>query len=205
MRAAIFGGRLLLPVLRPFLPRARLLHFARLRRPPRAPRLCGSSICSARSSSNAPASKASDWCACFTEFAERSLGIFFGLFSVWLVVVAIRSLGAIADAEIHAAASTHSIRPRRCTAVRNTSTDPARDSRVAREVEELDRTGIVRRSSQERWTSCRPKTYQTPGQSRGNRFQTRKARNVSSPIPERKSWPKIRRSSPCGMTRKSSI
>ena len=30
-----------------------------------------------------------------------ALGIFFGLFSVWLVVVAIRSLGAIAGAELH--------------------------------------------------------------------------------------------------------
>lgn len=30
-----------------------------------------------------------------------ALGIFFGLFSVWLVVVAIRSLGAIANAEFH--------------------------------------------------------------------------------------------------------
>ena len=30
-----------------------------------------------------------------------ALGIFFGLFSVWLVVVAIRSVGAIASAEIH--------------------------------------------------------------------------------------------------------
>jgi membrane protein required for colicin V production len=30
-----------------------------------------------------------------------ALGIFFGLFSVWLVVVAIRSVGAIANAELH--------------------------------------------------------------------------------------------------------
>ena len=30
-----------------------------------------------------------------------ALGIFFGLFSVWLIVVAIRSVGAIANAEVH--------------------------------------------------------------------------------------------------------
>jgi len=34
------------------------------------------------------------------------LGIFFGLFSVWLVVVAIRSMGAVAGAEIHNQAKT---------------------------------------------------------------------------------------------------
>jgi hypothetical protein len=34
-----------------------------------------------------------------------ALGIFFGLFSVWLVVVAIRSTGAIASAELHAQAA----------------------------------------------------------------------------------------------------
>jgi hypothetical protein len=34
------------------------------------------------------------------------LGIFFGLFSVWLVVVAIRSLGAIAGAELHSSAAS---------------------------------------------------------------------------------------------------
>lgn len=38
----------------------------------------------------------------FYGFCGAALGIFFGLFSVWLVVVAIRSLGAIAGAEIHA-------------------------------------------------------------------------------------------------------
>jgi hypothetical protein len=36
-----------------------------------------------------------------------ALGIFFGLFGVWLVVVAIRSLGAIAGAEMHTQAAAH--------------------------------------------------------------------------------------------------
>lgn len=40
------------------------------------------------------------------------LGIFFGLFSVWLMVVAIRSIGAVAGAEIHNQASPrHSTNP----------------------------------------------------------------------------------------------
>lgn len=41
------------------------------------------------------------------------LGIFFGLFSVWLVIVAIRSVGAIASAEMHAPGpvATHSPAP----------------------------------------------------------------------------------------------
>ena len=39
------------------------------------------------------------------------LGIFFGLFTVWLIVVAIRSLGAIANAEVHAQAATRSAVP----------------------------------------------------------------------------------------------
>ena len=36
------------------------------------------------------------------------LGIFFGLFSLWLIVVGIRSLGAIANAQLHAQAAAHS-------------------------------------------------------------------------------------------------
>jgi len=36
-----------------------------------------------------------------------ALGIFFGLFTVWLVVVAIRSLGAIAGAELHTQTAAH--------------------------------------------------------------------------------------------------
>ena len=41
-------------------------------------------------------------------------GIFFGLFSVWLIVIAIRSLGAIADAQVHmeTASNSNRISPR---------------------------------------------------------------------------------------------
>jgi hypothetical protein len=46
-------------------------------------------------------------------FSGAVLGIFFGLFSVWLVVVAIRSVGAIANAELHPqpAVAAHSLVP----------------------------------------------------------------------------------------------
>jgi uncharacterized membrane protein required for colicin V production len=37
-------------------------------------------------------------------------GIFFGLFSVWLIVIAIRSLGAVADAQLQTQAAQHSTR-----------------------------------------------------------------------------------------------
>ena len=44
--------------------------------------------------------QAPEWYACFTEFAARRW-VFSLAFSVWLVVVAIRSTGAIASAELH--------------------------------------------------------------------------------------------------------
>jgi uncharacterized membrane protein required for colicin V production len=37
------------------------------------------------------------------------LGIFFGCFMVWLVVVAVRSIGAVADAQVHAQANDSSV------------------------------------------------------------------------------------------------
>lgn len=43
----------------------------------------------------------------FYGLCGAGLGIFFGLFSVWLVVVGIRSLGAIANAELHSQAPPH--------------------------------------------------------------------------------------------------
>ena len=44
-------------------------------------------------------------------FAGATLGIFFGLFGVWLIVVAVRSLGAIAGAETKAATAPRQARP----------------------------------------------------------------------------------------------
>ncbi len=145
--AAIFGGRMLLPALASVPARPRLLHFDLRRRDPRSRRLRGHQLRSARFSSNAPASKAPGSCACFTEFAERRSGIFFGLFSVWLVVVAIRSVGAIASANLH----TETIAQHAAGAAdRSPATFAQRsdDDRLARQAEELDRTGVVRRSGQ---------------------------------------------------------
>jgi membrane protein required for colicin V production len=42
-----------------------------------------------------------------------ALGVFFGLFSVWLIVVAIRSIGAIANAELHSVAAQRQTAPLR--------------------------------------------------------------------------------------------
>ncbi|HEX5175728.1 MAG TPA: CvpA family protein [Chthoniobacteraceae bacterium] len=98
--AAIFGGRLLLPVLRP------LLH---------APDLFISLFSGALCALFLYALINAIGSILFRRTGEQRvglvrllygicgavLGIFFGLFSVWLVVVAIRSLGAIAGAEPH--------------------------------------------------------------------------------------------------------
>jgi membrane protein required for colicin V production len=103
--AAIFGGRLLLPLLRP------LLH---------APDLFISLFFGALCALFVYALINVLGSILFKRTGEQRvglvrllygicgavLGIFFGLFSVWLVVVAIRSLGAIAGAEIHHEAST---------------------------------------------------------------------------------------------------
>ena len=102
--AALFGGRLLLPVVRPLV---------------RAPDLFISILAGAILALVVYAVISALGAILFKRTGQQSvgmvrllygicgavLGIFFGLFSVWLVVVAIRSLGAIAGAELHASAA----------------------------------------------------------------------------------------------------
>jgi membrane protein required for colicin V production len=102
--AAIFGGRLLLPVFRPLL---------------RVPDFLISLVAGALLALLVYAVINVLGAILFKRTGQQSagmvrvlygvcgaaLGIFFGLFSVWLVVVAIRSLGAIANAEFHTPAS----------------------------------------------------------------------------------------------------
>jgi membrane protein required for colicin V production len=97
--AALFGGRLLLPVLRPLL---------------RAPDLFISILAGAIFALVVYAVINALGAILFKRTGQQSagivrlvyglcggvLGIFFGLFSVWLIVVAIRSVGAIANAEV---------------------------------------------------------------------------------------------------------
>ena len=97
---ALFGGRMLLPLLRPFL---------------RAPDLFISIFAGAILALVVYAVINALGAVLFKRTGQQSagivrllygicgaaLGIFFGLFSVWLVVVAIRSVGAIANAELH--------------------------------------------------------------------------------------------------------
>ncbi len=97
---ALFGGRLLVPVLRPLL---------------RVPDLFISILAGAVLALVVYALINALGAILFKRTSQQSvgmvrllygicgaaLGIFFGLFSVWLVVVAIRSLGAIAGAELH--------------------------------------------------------------------------------------------------------
>jgi hypothetical protein len=98
--AAFFGGRLLLPVLRPLL---------------RVPDLFISILAGAILALAVYALINALGAILFKRTGQQSagivrllyglcgatLGIFFGLFSVWLIVVAIRSVGAIANAEVH--------------------------------------------------------------------------------------------------------
>lgn len=97
---ALFGGRMLLPLLRPFL---------------RAPDLFISIFAGAILALLVYAVINALGAVLFKRTGQQgagivrllygicgaALGIFFGLFSVWLVVVAIRSVGAIANAEVH--------------------------------------------------------------------------------------------------------
>ncbi|HEY3661638.1 MAG TPA: hypothetical protein VGL24_00625 [Chthoniobacterales bacterium] len=99
--AGLFGGRLFLPILRPFL---------------RVPDLVISLVAGAVLALIVFAAISTLGSILFKRTGQQSaglvrlvygicgaaLGIFFGLFSVWLVVVAIRSVGAIASAEVHA-------------------------------------------------------------------------------------------------------
>jgi uncharacterized membrane protein required for colicin V production len=98
--AAFLGGRMLLPLLRPFL---------------RAPDLFISIFAGAILALVVYAVITALGAILFKRTSQQSagivrllygvcgatLGVFFGLFSVWLVVVAIRSVGAIANAELH--------------------------------------------------------------------------------------------------------
>ena len=98
--AAFLGGRMLLPLLRPFL---------------RAPDLFISIFAGAFLALVVYAVITALGAILFKRTGQQSagivrllygvcgatLGVFFGLFSVWLVVVAIRSVGAIANAELH--------------------------------------------------------------------------------------------------------
>jgi hypothetical protein len=102
--AAIFGGRLLLPVFRPLLQvpdffislgagaLLALLAYAVIN-------VMGA-ILFKRTGQQSAGFVRVVYGAC-----GAALGIFFGLFSVWLVIVAIRSLGAIASAGVHTQAS----------------------------------------------------------------------------------------------------
>lgn len=97
----LFGGRLLLPILRPFL---------------RLPDLLISIVAGAILALIVYAAISTVGAILFRRTGDQNagvvrlvygicgavLGIFFGLFSVWLVVVAIRSTGAIASAEMRA-------------------------------------------------------------------------------------------------------
>ena len=98
--SGLFGGRLLLPFLRPFL---------------RAPDLFISLAAGAILALLVYAVLNALGAILFKRTAQQGtglvrliyglsgglLGIFFGLFSVWLIVIAIRSIGAIANAELH--------------------------------------------------------------------------------------------------------
>jgi hypothetical protein len=104
--AAIFGGRLLLPIVRPFL---------------RVPDFFISLLAGALLALVVYALINATGAILFKRTGQQGagilrllygvcgavLGIFFGLFSVWLVVVAIRSLGAVAGADLHNRASPH--------------------------------------------------------------------------------------------------
>ena len=108
---ALFGGRLLVPVLRPLLRAPdffisifagailALLVYAAIN-------VLGA-ILFKRTGQQSAGTVRLLYGAC-----GAALGIFFGLFSVWLVVVAIRSVGAIANAEFHPpAGAQHSPAP----------------------------------------------------------------------------------------------
>jgi uncharacterized membrane protein required for colicin V production len=98
---ALFGGRTLLPLLRPFLraPDFFISIFAGA--------ILALVVYAVINMLGAILFKRTDQQGAgivrlFYGICGATLGIFFGLFSVWLVVVAIRSVGAIANAELHA-------------------------------------------------------------------------------------------------------
>ena len=102
---AIFGGNLLLPIARPFLrmpdPVIAILAGAVLA-------LLIFSIISSLGTilfkrTDQQGSSAARF---FYGFSGATVGLFFGAFLVWLVVVGVRSLGAIADGQVHAQPAT---------------------------------------------------------------------------------------------------
>jgi len=98
--AALFGGRFLLPLLRPML-RAPDFFISLL-----AGALLGLVVYAILNMIGAilfkrTGQQSAGTVRLFYGACGAALGIFFGLFTVWLVVVTIRSLGAIAGAELH--------------------------------------------------------------------------------------------------------
>ena len=98
--AALFGGRLLLPVLRPLL-RVPDLFISIL-----AGAILALAVYALINALGAilfkrTGQQSAGIVRLLYGFCGATLGIFFGLFSVWLIVVAIRSVGAIANAEVH--------------------------------------------------------------------------------------------------------
>ncbi|MDQ3198300.1 MAG: CvpA family protein [Verrucomicrobiota bacterium] len=97
----LFGGRLLLPILRPF------LHVPDLFISIMAGALLALIVFVAINSAgavlfNRTGQQNAGLVRLVYGISGALLGIFFGLFSVWLVVVGIRSVGAVANAELHA-------------------------------------------------------------------------------------------------------
>ncbi len=98
--AGLFGGRLLLPLLRPF------LHVPDLFISVAAGALLGLVVFVAINTLGAilfkrTAQQGAGMVRLIYGISGALLGIFFGFFSVWLIVVAIRAVGAIASAELH--------------------------------------------------------------------------------------------------------
>src|SRR3954453_23307056 len=104
--AALFGGRLLLPIVRPFL---RVPDFFISLAAGALLALVVYAVINTLGSIlfKRTGQQSAGLVRLFYGASGAVLGIFFGLFSVWLVVVAIRSLGAIAGAEVHNHASAH--------------------------------------------------------------------------------------------------
>ena len=104
--AAVFGGRLLLPIVRPLL---RVPDFFISLAAGALRALVVYAVINTLGSIlfKRTGQQSAGLVRLFYGVCGAVLGIFFGLFSVWLVVVAIRSLGAIAGAEAHNQASAH--------------------------------------------------------------------------------------------------